>query len=276
MDLALAAGEAQGSDLVLANDPDADRLAVAVPGHGPLTGDEVGALLGEHVLRRTSGPGRIVATTIVSSSLLSKIAAAYGVRCAETLTGFKWLVRAGAKKERNVFCYEEALGYCVGSDKDRPVADKDGIGAALVAASLAAEAKRDGRTLLDLVDEQARKYGLHLTRQLPVRFDDPDAIGAVMRRLRQDSPRRIGAFAVEAAEDFADGLGGLPAADMLRYRLTGPAQARLVVRPSGTEPKLKAYLEVVLDAAGDVARARTSGTRIMDELYEAVAGLVQG
>ncbi|RCV48075.1 phosphomannomutase [Marinitenerispora sediminis] len=274
MDLALAAGGRDGSDLVLANDPDADRLAVAVPGHGLLTGDEVGGLLAEHVLRHTSGDGRIVASTIVSAGLLPKIAAAHGVRHVETLTGFKWLVRAGGAAGRNVFSYEEALGYCIGGDGGRPVADKDGISAALAVAALAAGARREGRTLVDLLDDQAHRYGLHATRQLSVRVADLSRIGAVMRRLRAEPPAAFGELAVDSVEDFAGGLRELPPTDALRFHLRGPVEARVTLRPSGTEPKLKSYLEVVLPAGSDVAAARRSAAGYLDDLRAAVSDVI--
>lgn len=271
MDLALAAGERHGTDLVLANDPDADRLAVAVPGHGPLTGDEVGGLLAEHVLAHTTGSDRLVATTIVSAGLLPKIAAAHGVRFVETLTGFKWLVRAGDGDGRNVFCYEEALGYCVSGDGDRPVADKDGVSAALTVAAIAAEAKRRGRTLLDLLDDQARRYGLHLTRQLSVRATDLALLTETMRALRADPPTGFADLRVEGMRDFAAGGRGLPPTDALRYDLTGPIRARVTLRPSGTEPKLKAYLEVATPVAGSAADARAKAGERLAALYDAVA-----
>lgn len=254
MDLALALATKINADLVLANDPDADRCAVGVPlGDGSfrmLTGDEVGGLLAEHVITHTSGD-RLVATTIVSSSLLGKIAAAHGVRYAETLTGFKWIMRAG---ERMVFGYEEALGYSVGSDGGLPVHDKDGIGAALTVAAIAAQAKQDGRTLTDLLDDQARRYGLHATSQLSVRVDDLSLITGAMARLRARPPATLGGRAVETADDLAKGDGGRPPTDGLRYRLAGGA--RVVVRPSGTEPKLKCYLEVIVPVTGEVPDAR--------------------
>lgn len=245
MDLALATSRQHGSDLILANDPDSDRLAVAVPGHGLLTGDEVGGLLAEYLLRHTTGEDRLVATTIVSAGLLAKIAADYGVGYAETLTGFKWLVRAGGPNQRNVFSYEEALGYCVSGGNGRPVADKDGISAALVVAAIAAEAKRAGRTLVDLVDDQARRYGLHLTSQLSLRVDDASVLVSAMRTLRMDPPGQLAQWQVARVEDFLGGEGELPGTDALRFGLEGPAEARVMLRPSGTEPKLKAYLEVV-------------------------------
>ncbi|MBB6175175.1 phosphomannomutase [Nocardiopsis mwathae] len=274
MDLALAAGRAHGSDLVIANDPDADRVAVAIPGHGLLTGDEVGGLLAEYTLRHTEGHDRVVATTIVSAGLLPKIAADYGVRCEETLTGFKWLARAGGPGERNVFCYEEALGYCLGGDSSRPVADKDGIGAALAVAAMAAEAKRDGgRTLLDLLDDQARRYGLHRTAQVAVRVSDLSLLTSTMRRLRAEPPRAFGTLEVEEVEDFAEGRDGLPPTDALRYRLGGPARARVTLRPSGTEPKLKAYLEVILPVEGEPADTRVKADARIGELRQAVRRL---
>ncbi|MFD9940274.1 phospho-sugar mutase [Nonomuraea sp. NPDC059023] len=255
MDLALALAGKIGADLVLANDPDADRCAVGLPvGDGSwrmLTGDEVGALLGEYVIANTTGD-RLVATTIVSSTLLGKIAAAHGVRYTETLTGFKWIMRAG---EGLVYGYEEALGYSVGSDAGLPVHDKDGIGAALTVAAIAAEAKRAGRTLQDLLDDQARRYGLHATSQLSVRVEDVSLISGAMARLRAEPAKELGGRVVEGIDDLAKGEGGLPPTDGLRYRLAGGA--RVVVRPSGTEPKLKCYLEVVVAVEDEVAAART-------------------
>ena len=272
MDLALREGEANGTDVIVANDPDADRLAVAVPGHGMLTGDEVGGLLAEYVLDHTSGE-RAVAASIVSSTLVGHIAHAYGAHFDETLTGFKWLARAGRGRKR-VFSYEEALGYCVGGDGGRPVADKDGIGAALVLLALAAWARRDGRTLLDLLDVQAQRYGLHLTEQLSMRVADLSLLTGIMRRLRSDPPEVFGPFAVEEVDDFAAGHAELPPTDALRFRLEGGG--RVTLRPSGTEPKLKAYAEVVLDAADDVGSTRARGVRVLAEVMSSVSGLVRG
>jgi phosphomannomutase len=265
MDLALALGKGRGSDLVIANDPDADRCAVAAGGR-MLTGDEVGGLLAEHVLRHTDGDDRLVATTIVSSSLLSKIAAAHGVRYAETLTGFKWIMKGGGDGDRLVYGYEEALGYCVGGDDGVPVRDKDGIGAALTVAGLAAEAKAEGRTLLDLLEDQARRYGLHATAQLSFRVDDLSLITDAMARLRSAPPRTLAGRDVTSVEDLAGGLDGLPPADVLRLRLSGGG--RVIVRPSGTEPKLKCYLEVVVPGGGEPARTAADGE--LDALRTAV------
>ncbi|MFC4053998.1 phospho-sugar mutase [Actinomadura syzygii] len=268
LDLALALARERGADLVIANDPDADRCAVAVPdadgGWRTLTGDEVGGLLAEHVLRHTTGDDRLIVTTIVSSSLLRAIAAGHGVRFAESLTGFKWIMRAGREPDRLVFGYEEALGYSVGDDRGVLVNDKDGIGAALAVAALAAEARRAGRTLPDLLDDQARRYGLHATAQVSVRADDPSVIAAAMARLREAPPSRLGGRAVESLDDLSRGSDGLPPTDGLRFRLAGGA--RVVIRPSGTEPKLKCYLEVVGPAGDDVAAARARAAADLDAL----------
>jgi phosphomannomutase len=254
IDLALAAARDAGADLVVANDPDADRCAVAVPGRDGhwrmLRGDEVGALLAVHLLER-GAPGTF-ATTIVSSSLLGKIAAGHGREYAETLTGFKWLARV----DDLGYAYEEALGYCVAPDLVR---DKDGISAAVLVAELAATLKAGGRTLLDLLDDIAREYGLHATDQLAVRVTDLEQIAAAMARLRSAPPRSLGGLEVTRVEDLAAGAGGLPATDGLRFSLSGGA--RVVVRPSGTEPKLKCYLELVVPVEGPGAAAVAAARR---------------
>ena len=264
MDLAIALATKLDADLVLANDPDADRCAAGVPlpggGCRMLTGDELGGLLAEHVITHTTGD-RMVATTIVSSTLLGKIARAHDVRYGETLTGFKWIIKAGPGL---VFGYEEAIGYSVGSDAGLPVRDKDGIGAALTLAAIAATAKRDGLTLLDLLDDQARRYGLHATSQVSFRVADLSLIAGAMARLRADPPATIGGRAVSRADDLARGDGGLPPTDGLRYRLAG--DARVVIRPSGTEPKLKCYLEVVVPVTGEVTEARARAAEDLDAL----------
>ncbi|RKE19403.1 phospho-sugar mutase [Streptomyces sp. TLI_171] len=246
MDLAFAAARAARPDLVIANDPDADRCAVAVPtADGDwrmLRGDEVGALLGAALAAK--GARGVFATTIVSSTLLGKIAAAAGLGYAETLTGFKWISRT----EDIRYGYEEALGYCVDPDGVR---DKDGITAALEIAELAARLKRDGRTLTDLLDELALAHGLHATDQLSVRVDDLSVIADAMAALRDKPPVELAGLTVARADDLTAGTPDLPPTDGLRYFLSGPAvgSARVVVRPSGTEPKLKCYLEVVLPVA---------------------------
>jgi phosphomannomutase len=252
LDLALADALQLGADLVVASDPDGDRLAVATRRRGAglagwvvLTGDQVGALIGASLLDRTASeadPGnRLVASTIVSSTLLSKIAAAAGARYAETLTGFKWIVRAGdgMPGARFVFGYEEALGYAVGD----VVRDKDGIGAALAMLRLAAEAKAAGRSVLDCYDALETAHGVHLTSQVTLRTANQ---AQVMRRLRADPPARFGGQPVTALTDLA-AAGSEPRADVLIFRLPG---ARAVLRPSGTEPKIKCYIEITEPLAG--------------------------
>ena len=252
IDAALELARAQGADLAVANDPDADRCAVAVPdpsaegGWRMLRGDELGALLGEFLL--SSRPDGVAACSIVSSSLLGKIAAAYGVRYAETLTGFKWIGRVPGL----VFGYEEALGYCV---DPAAVKDKDGVSTLVRVLQLGAGAKAEGRTLLDLLDDLAIKYGLHATDQLAARVEDLSLIAAAMDRLRATPPTSLGGHAVERVDDLSEGSEALPPTDGLRYTLS--EGARVVVRPSGTEPKLKCYLEVVIPVSdADVAAAR--------------------
>jgi phosphomannomutase len=238
MDLATRLASEVDADLVVANDPDADRCAVAVRGpHGwqMLRGDEVGALLAQHLL---SVPRRgTYATTIVSSSLLGKMAAAAGQPYAETLTGFKWIGRVPGL----AFGYEEALGYCVDPEH---VKDKDGVSALMMVCDIAARAKAQGRALRDLLDDLAREFGLHATDQLSVRMDDLAAIPAVVDRLRDQPPSSLGGFAVEQVDDLSQGSETVPPTNGLRFRLAD--QGRVVVRPSGTEPKIKCYLEVVV------------------------------
>lgn len=254
-DLLLALASEVDADLAVALDPDADRCALGVPGRDGgwrmLRGDETGVLLGAHVLSTTDSPDPLVATTIVSSSLLGELAKAAGARYAETLTGFKWLVRAG---EGLVFAYEEALGLCVNPGFVR---DKDGIAAAVVAAGLAASLKAEGRSPLDVLDELASRHGVHLTDQVSLRVTDLAVRGRLMAGLRDRPPAELGGVPV-TSEDL------LPDADVLR--LTG-AGLRVVIRPSGTEPKLKAYLQSVqpvsgsLDAARETAAARLTAVR---------------
>jgi phosphomannomutase len=267
IDLATELAASSGADIVLANDPDADRCAVAVPtddGWRMLRGDEVGALLADHLLRR--GVRGVFATTIVSSSLLGKMAAEAGIDYVETLTGFKWIGRVPGL----AYGYEEALGYCVAPDLVR---DKDGVSALVRMAELAAELKAAGQTVLDRLDEIAARYGLHATDQLSVRVDDLSLIEQAVQRLRENPPTSLGGFAVEATDDLSKGIGGLLPTEGLRYRLA--EGGRVVVRPSGTEPKLKCYLEVVVDVAeahgGDVAAARISAAGRLDAIRSDLA-----
>jgi phosphomannomutase len=264
MDLAMALAQQHDADLVVANDPDADRCAVAVPtmhGWQLLRGDEVGVLLADHLLRR--GVRGVFATTIVSSSLLSRMAQSAGVEYAETLTGFKWIGRVPGL----AFGYEEALGYCVAP---AVVRDKDGVSALLLVAELAAALKAGGQTLLDRLDEIVLTHGLYATDQLSVRVSDLSVIGTTMERLRAQPPTSLGGFAVEQVDDLTEGGSGLPPTDGLRFRLA--EGGRVVIRPSGTEPKLKCYLEVVVavDDAG-VGAARISAAGRLDAIRGDVA-----
>ena len=273
LDLALERARAAGADVILANDPDGDRLGVAVPTADgddwqQLTGDEIGALLADHVLRHTEGDDRLVVTTVVSSRLLGRMAAAHGVHFVETLTGFKWIARpALAHPEwRFVFGYEEALGYLVGD----AVLDKDGIGAALAFAGLVADLKANGRTVHDRLAALAEEHGLHATRPLALRFDGDDGlaqVAALMAAVRADPPATLAGHAVERLRDLlAD--PDLPPTDALLFDLAGGS--RVVMRPSGTEPKLKCYLEVVEPVAGDLAAARTRADAALTALVTAL------
>ncbi|MFF9392891.1 phospho-sugar mutase [Streptomyces griseoluteus] len=266
MDLAFERATVTEPDLVIANDPDADRCAVAVRDGGDwrmLRGDEVGALLAAHLVGR--GVTGTFAESIVSSSLLGRIAGKAGLGYEETLTGFKWIARVEGLR----YGYEEALGYCVDPEGVR---DKDGITAALLITELASELKESGRTLLDLLDDLALEHGLHATDQLSVRVEDLSVIADAMRRLRERPPTALAGLAVTSAEDLTRGTASLPPTDGLRYALDG---ARVIVRPSGTEPKLKCYLEVVVPVADrsalPAARARASEllTAIKRDLSEA-------
>lgn len=275
IDLALAAASARGADLVIANDPDADRCAVAVfdparpagrggPGWRMLRGDEVGALLGAHLIRRglpgaADGVAPVMACSIVSSQLLRRVAVRHGVGHVETLTGFKWIARVPGL----VYGYEEALGYCVAP---QVVRDKDGITAALLVAELAARLKATGRTLTDELDALALAHGVHATDQLSVRVDDLELIGRAMSRLRTQPPSRLAGLAVTDVEDLSRPSAGapLPPTDALRYRTEGGL--RVVVRPSGTEPKLKCYLEAVVPVAPRSASALADARDRAEEL----------
>ncbi len=300
LDLALADARRLGADLVVASDPDGDRLAVSVPdpaeagGWRALTGDQVGALLGASLTgasltgasltEPTAGEAEagavpqavLVASTVVSSTLLSEIAAAAGVRYAETLTGFKWIARAadGVPGVRFVFGYEEALGYAVGD----VVRDKDGIGAALAMLRLAETAKSEGRSVHAVYDDLERAHGVHLTSQLTLRTADQ---AHVMSRLRSAPPAAFGDQPVTGLLDLArsgaaDGAPGIamPRADVLIFRLAG---ARVVLRPSGTEPKIKCYIEITEPRAGrPLGAAREAAARRLAPLESALEAMLAG
>ena len=239
IDLALARARKVGADLVIANDPDADRCAVAAPIGGSwrmLRGDELGALLADDALRR--GVQGTYACSIVSSTLLSAMAAAYGQPFRYTLTGFKWIARVPGL----VYGYEEAIGYCVDPDAVR---DKDGISALVRVLTLAAQLKAAGQTLADRLDEISLTYGVCETDQLSVRVDHLDLIAAAMARLRARPPTVLAGQRIQVV-DLATGTDELPATDAVL--ITGP-NLKVVARPSGTEPKLKCYLEARVSTA---------------------------
>ncbi|MCW2831052.1 MAG: phosphomannomutase [Aeromicrobium sp.] len=248
MDLALKLSSEVGADIIVANDPDADRCAVGVrdgESYRMLTGDQVGSLLADFLLRR--GVAGTYGASIVSSDLLGRQAAAYGQPWEQTLTGFKWL----GKIPTLVYGYEEALGYSVAPDIAR---DKDGVSAIITVLEMAAQLKAEGRTLIDRLDDIYREHGLHATSQLSVRVEDLSIITRAMDVLRTSPPTSLGGMSVTSVDDLADGYRGLPPTDGIRLALEGGA--RIIARPSGTEPKLKCYLEVVIDVTDSIDDAR--------------------
>ena len=294
LDLALELAERIGADIVLANDPDADRAAVAVRRTASgkwemLRGDEVGALLGAHLAARLAaqaardaakdgrakdgtspapmaGPA-VFANSIVSSRLLGRIAEWHGIAHRQTLTGFKWISRVPGLN----YGYEEALGYCVAPDL---VKDKDGISAALLIAELAANSLAKGRTLQDELDELQLAHGIHATDQLAVRVGSLDLLDAMMHRLRDNPPASFGGSPVASSLDLALGSAELPPTEGLQY-LTRDG-SRVIIRPSGTEPKLKCYLEVIqpVDGADELAagyaEARERLDRVLEDINDAL------
>ena len=261
------------ADIALANDPDADRLAVAVPNGEAwrlLAGDELGCLLAEHLLssnRVDEARKRLVINTVVSSRLLAPIARHHEARYIETLTGFKWIMQAAADHadHRLVLGYEEALGYSIGD----VVSDKDGISAALAVAELASILKSDGRTLLDLLDEIHRRHGVHVTGQRSIRFEssdaDPPVMTAAMESLRSNPPASLAGRPVRQSTDLADGTTDLPPTDGIVLAVDS---GRVVVRPSGTEPKVKVYGEVFLEPSSDLGSDRGNARALLNRLLD--------
>ncbi|MGO2598274.1 phospho-sugar mutase [Microbacterium gubbeenense] len=244
MDLAFQAAQAAGAEFIVANDPDADRVAVAVPGPDGwrrLTGNEIGLLLGARAARAAGGSGSL-ACSLVSSPGLGEIARLHGLDWHETLTGFKWISRAPDL----VYGFEEALGYLVNPETVR---DKDGISAMVAVLGLAADARAEGRTLADLLAELADEIGHFASAQVSIRVEDLSIIGSTMARLRADPPAAFGDVAVARFDDLLRPAPGQPGGDILRFLLDGGS--RVIFRPSGTEPKLKAYLDVRADSAAD-------------------------
>ena len=254
MDLALRKARDFGAELVIANDPDADRCAAAINdpllGWRMLRGDELGIILGEWIAR--TKPQGTFGNSIVSSSALKKISAHYGIDFQEVLTGFKWL----AKIENLAFGYEEAIGYCVDS---KTVNDKDGISAAIFLTQVATDLKREGLTLSDLLNEVWARHGFHGTEQISIRVKDMGAITKLLARLRKNPPTEIAGRAVETIDDLTAPKDGLPPTDGLRIWLAGGI--RIIIRPSGTEAKMKCYIEVITKTADDSAS-------LLDDLRE--------
>ena len=318
IDLALKLATTIEADVVIANDPDTDRCAVATVIEGGwqmLHGDVVGSLLGERIAQRRAllrmAPGAqplanstvsskqlavtpnnsaptstasaspasatpTLANSIVSSQQLAAIAAHHGLGHASTLTGFKWIARAPGL----VYGYEEALGYCVAPDL---VLDKDGISTAVMIAEMVSELKASGRTLSDAIDDLAREYGVYLSSQVSARFDDVAQIPALMSRLLSSPPATLAGSRVIATDDMNEGFAGLLPTNGLH--LAAASGARVIIRPSGTEPKVKAYLEVIEplaagdgaggdSAGGDVRGARARATAAMAALRADVEALL--
>jgi phosphomannomutase len=290
MDAALALARQVHPDIVLASDPDADRCAVAVPdpaaAHGErpvssarlgssershgwrlLTGDEVGALLGAFILARGVGSDTVFANSIVSSRLLAAMATGAGIRHEETLTGFKWISRVAGLR----YGYEEAIGYCVDPGNVR---DKDGISAALLLAEMAAGLRAQGRSLPDVLDDLAVEHGVHATDSFAVRGDEAGQILTLMSQLRQKPPALIGGVPVTGVDDLARGSERLPPTEGLRYLLEDGS--RVIVRPSGTEAKLKIYLEAVVavDGSGDLPAARAEAARRLAGLHASMSAVL--
>ena len=259
MDLALATAERVRPDVIIANDPDADRCAIGVPTPGGdyrmLSGDEVGYALGWWASRRDSSRSTL-AQSLVSGGMFKAIADSSTLDYQQTLTGFKWIGRIPTLR----FGYEEALGYCVDPETVR---DKDGITAALAVADLIAELKAESRSILDLLDDLAREHGLYATRQVSLRVADLSTIRTIMESLRSQPPTTVGERAVETIVDLQQGTD-LPPTDGLVLTLAG--QGRIIVRPSGTEPKIKAYLQVVVEVGLSIDDARETAERQLDDL----------
>jgi phosphomannomutase len=276
LDLAMARADEVESDLVLANDPDADRLGAAVrdtDGWHVLRGDQIGWLLASSILPSMTETSDVVATTIVSSTMLRKMAADAQVRFAMTLTGFKWLARAAGSGVLR-FGYEEALGFAV----DPEVADKDGLSAALALAGLANELRGNGQTLMDRLNDIESRFGVHSVCQLSLRAEGPAGLRAIVEAvqlLRDDPPATLGGLEVSALFDLAKGYEGLGATDGVLLQLG--ESGRVVVRPSGTEPKLKAYIEITspVGTGSSLAEQRRHGAELVDAVRADLASLLR-
>jgi phosphomannomutase len=276
LDLSYQTAREAGAELIIANDPDADRLAIAIPDPGSdtgfrrLSGNEVGAILGWRAAELAEnaagdgGPDGTLACSIVSSPALQAVAAAYGLRFADTLTGFKWVSRAPDL----IFGYEEALGYLVNPGAVR---DKDGISAAVALLSLVSDLKADGLTLADHLDRFSARFGHFASGQISVRVTDLTEIERVMTRLRENPPASVGGIRVDHIDDLSAGFNGLPPSDVLRIRLVDGS--RVMVRPSGTEPKLKVYLDTN-STDGTVAERKAAAEADLADLDRGMRELI--
>jgi len=272
LDLSLALAQSIGADILVANDPDADRLAIAVPGLDGtwrrLSGNAVGSLLGWRAAARleAADDDGTLAASIVSSPALKEIARKYNHDFAETLTGFKWVSRVGGL----AYGYEEALGYLVDPQKVR---DKDGISAAVDFLSLASELKEKGSSIAQHELDFADRFGAYASSQISLRVSDLAEIPRLMSRLRANPPATVGSLRVESIDDFAEGWGDFPAGDILRYWLDG--KSRVIVRPSGTEPKLKVYIDAS-STSGTAVERIAAAQAVVDELDAGMRELLAG
>ncbi len=267
-DLAIRDAVKIGADLIIANDPDADRLAVAVPDAGGwrrLTGDEIGVLLADWMLRLRPQGRSLVATSVVSSSMLAVMARDAGVEFVETLTGFKWISRAG-RPSPLLFGYEEAYGYAV----NPVVADKDGLSAGIEFCNLVASLRANGSSVPERLDELALKHGVFLTEQVSFRIEGYTGAAELMSRLRRNLPTDFAGIEVTDVIDLLDGVRNLPPSDVLLFELCEQGSVKL--RPSGTEPKVKAYIEVCATVRGreELRAARAAGSRMVERLKQGV------
>ncbi|MHC5795203.1 phospho-sugar mutase [Lacisediminihabitans sp. FW035] len=270
MDLAFDTAITADAELVIANDPDADRLAIGIPDVDGewhrLSGNQVGALLGWRAAERLAAAGTpgTLAASIVSSPALAEIARQYGLTYVDTLTGFKWVSRVPGLS----YGFEEALGYLVDPGKVR---DKDGISAAVEFLGLVADLKHAGRTVTDHLTDFAERFGAFASAQVSIRVTDLADIPRLMAALRQTPPDRIGSTAVSRVDDFSAGFAGLPASDILRYQLDDGS--RVIVRPSGTEPKVKVYIDAS-SVEGTAAHRQAAAQGTVDRLESGMRELL--
>ena len=282
MDLLLALAIQTDADLAIANDPDGDRLAAAIPTKNGdwriLSGDEIGALLFDRMAEKTSGNARKVVSTIVCSSLVPKIAAAKGIHHKETLTGFKWIIPEAYRNdsETPIFCYEEALGYAT----TEAVRDKDGIAAALLLAEVLANCQKNGKSILEKLEELSLRYGHHVTTTRRVRFKGAQSenhLQSVMQRLREKPPSEFSLGEVTSVMDYlqSDEHSSLPSANLVKLEIG--KHVRALVRPSGTEPMIKIYMEMVtsVSESSQIAKAEIQAIETLEVIGSEIETLLR-